>query len=298
MPPLILTGASGWFGRVALWEYEQLMGPDALRNDVIACASTQKEIDICSPLGPVMAVPLEDVLKVESISGVLHLAFLTREHISAFGVSRYVYENKRIASLADSLIRSNPGIPIITTSSGAAAPRDQGAVSVEQDPYGVLKKNEEDLWRAYSVDRPAIVFRVYAATGRFMKTPHAFALGDFIASAQSGKQLVVKSNRPVYRSYVNVGCLMRLCWKILMGSNCCGYRQIDACTHTLSLHCLARIISSMWNLPAPVAQIDSMAPPDRYVGDPSDFLALAQEYNLQIPSLQDQIWETSSDICG
>jgi len=45
--PLLLTGASGWFGRTALWEYEQEFGPEALRHDVIPFASRERLVQGC-----------------------------------------------------------------------------------------------------------------------------------------------------------------------------------------------------------------------------------------------------------
>ena len=49
--PLLLTGASGWFGRTALWAYEQEHGPEALRRDVIPFASRERWVEFDSPMG-------------------------------------------------------------------------------------------------------------------------------------------------------------------------------------------------------------------------------------------------------
>ena len=171
----VLTGASGWFGRTALWEYEQIHGPEALRRDVIACASSAKDIDIGSPHGPVQAVSLESLDTIDKASGLIHLAFLTRDRVEVFGVERYIQENRAITARVANLIIRNPGIPIITTSSGAAAVFDSGDVDLTGNPYAALKQEEEDLWRSSGAERMATVFRVYAAAGRFIKDPKVFA---------------------------------------------------------------------------------------------------------------------------
>jgi nucleoside-diphosphate-sugar epimerase len=221
---------------------------------------------------------------------------LTRERIKVVGLEEYIRVNRRITALVDSLLQANPNIPAITTSSGAAAVINENRVSLVDDPYGVLKTEEEQVWKVNAKDRLSIVFRVYAASGRFMKEPRLFALGDFIAQAISGQRLIVKSGHTVLRSYVNVGCLMRLCWSILLSPAGTGFAQIDACTHSLSLHDLAGLISRMWGLRPPYANIDLEACPDQYTADATAFMELLNQYNLALPSFEDQIRETSLDM--
>ena len=142
----VLTGASGWFGRTALWEYEQRHGPEALRRDVVACASTAKPIDIGSAHGPLQAVGLEALDSIGEAGGLIHLAFLTRDRVEAWGVDRYIEANRAITARVADFIGRNPGIPILTTSSGAAAVFDSGAVDLTGNPYAALKQEEEELW--------------------------------------------------------------------------------------------------------------------------------------------------------
>ena len=295
--PWYLTGASGWFGRTALWEYEQLYGAEALRRDVVAFASCDREIDFGSPHGPMQAKAMSTLLEQPTEpSGLLHLAFLTRDRIDSVGLQHYVAANRAITATVEHLLRHNPHLPIITTSSGAAAALDGKPAELESNPYATLKQEEEALWRNSAQQRMAVVFRVYAASGRFLKSPQIFALGDFVAKALAGEAIQITSRRPVIRSYVHVGTLMRLCWLMLRQPLPAGFQRLDACTDTLSLVDLAEQISEIWQLPAPQYELDPKLEPDNYQADVEPFRELLQRYGLISPSLAEQIQETALAI--
>jgi nucleoside-diphosphate-sugar epimerase len=293
-PVFVLTGASGWFGRTALWEFEEMFGPEALRSQVLAFASSTKSIDFGSPHGPMQALPLSQLDQVDRPRGLLHLAFLTRERVVAEGLDAYIQQNLAITSAIAALLERHPAIPIITTSSGAAASLDGRPADLAGDPYATLKQEEELLWKCSSAHRMAVVFRVYAASGRFLKNPSLFALGDFIRQAQTGQPITVKSPRPVIRSYVHVGTLMRLAWLMLNQPLPTGYRRIDAVDRTISLVDLAACVARLWGLPPPQSRIDINLSPDHYAGDSTAFSQLMERFGIQTPSLEDQIRETSS----
>jgi nucleoside-diphosphate-sugar epimerase len=290
----LLTGASGWFGRTALWEYEQQYGPEALRNDVVAFASQAKNIDFGSPHGSMNALPLSSIVRIANPRGLLHLAFLTRDQLKHLDRNSYIAVNRGITSHIEQLTRQYPKMPIITTSSGAAAALDHSSIpDLENNPYASLKQEEEILWRSISQGRMALVFRVYAASGRFLKSPKLFALGDFVEKALAGQRIVINSHRMVVRSYVHVGTLMRLCWQLLHQPLPSGFEQIDACTDTLTLIELAEIISNIWNLPMPKYELDQGLSPDQYTADGSIFRSLLQKYGLKSPDLKEQIFDTA-----
>ena len=292
----LLTGASGWFGKAALWEYEQRYGPQALRRDVVAFASTAKQIDFGSPHGPMPAQPLSTITAIEKPRGLIHLAFLTRDQLQHLDVESYIAINRSISHQIELLLKQHPQLPIITTSSGAAAALRSQGEDLVQNPYAVLKQEEEELWKHQSQGRMAVVFRVYAASGRFLKSPKLFALGDFVEKALKGQAIVINSRRPVLRSYVHVGTLMKLCWALLREPLAPGFQQIDACTESLSLVELAEITSKIWHLPAPQHEVDMSLAPDSYVADATSFQSLLQRYQLASPTLTAQILETASSI--
>jgi nucleoside-diphosphate-sugar epimerase len=290
----LLTGASGWFGRTALWEYEQSRGPEALRRDVVAFASTAKSIDFGSAHGPMPAQPLSSITAIEKPRGLIHLAFLTRDQLQHLDVESYIATNRAISDQIERLVEQHAHLPIITTSSGAAAALQNQGQGLLQNPYAVLKQEEEHLWRRHAQGRMALVFRVYAASGRFLKSPKLFALGDFVEKALNGQAIVIKSRRPVLRSYVHVGTLMKLCWALLREPLAPGFQQIDACTQTLSLLELAEIISQIWHLPAPQHEVDHNLDADCYTADSTAFLSLLQRRQLASPDLKEQLLETAS----
>jgi UDP-glucuronate decarboxylase len=295
---LVLTGASGWFGRTALWEYEQRHGPEALRRDVVACASAAKAIDFGSAHGPLQAVSLDALDSIDEAAGLIHLAFLTRDRVEILGVDGYIEANRAITARVADFIRRNPGIPILTTSSGAAAVFDHGEVDLTGNPYATLKQEEEALWRRSGAERLAVVFRVYAASGRFIKDPKIFALSNFLCKALAGERIEIRSERPVIRSYVHVGTMMRLFWAMLERPGSPGFRQVDAAMLTVSLVELAEAITALWDLPEPLFRIDPSLPADDYRADSGPFRQLLREYAIETPDLTEQLQETAHHMAS
>ena len=263
----------------------------------MACASTSKQIDIGSPYGPITAVDLDSLDSLAGASGLIHLAFLTRDRLADYGVESYIKQNRAITARVADFIHRNPGMPILTTSSGAAALLDHDEVEVTSNPYSVLKHEEEELWRSSGEEgRLAVVFRVYAAIGRFIKDPKVFALSDFLCRALAGERIEIRSERPVIRSYVHVGTMMRLFWAMLDQPCCHGFRQVDAANQTLSLVELAQTITALWSLPDPIIRIDSSLPADDYRGDSGLFRQLLREYAIELPELAEQLQETAQHL--
>jgi len=252
-----------------------------------------KPIDIGSPHGPVKAVALESLDSIDEAQGLIHLAFLTRDRLEALGIDQYIRENRAITARVANFIRRHPRIPILTTSSGAAAVSEDDKPDLFGNPYAALKQEEEELWRSSCQQRLAVVFRVYAAAGRFIKDPKLFALSDFLARALAQQRIEIHSKRPVVRSYVHVGTMMRLFWAMLKQPDVLGFRRIDAVMQTLSLVDLAQAISNLWNLPEPFFRFDPSLPPDAYRADEGPFLNLLMQYGIEAPELTEQLVETS-----
>ncbi|MEI6030707.1 MAG: NAD-dependent epimerase/dehydratase family protein [Synechococcaceae cyanobacterium ELA739] len=295
--PFLLTGASGWFGRTALWEYEQVHGPAAVRRDVLPFSSKECWVDFDSPHGPVRAQPLSAITEVPHPRGLLHLAFLTRDKVEELGLRRYVQINRSISARVAKVLRQCPTMPVVATSSGAAAILDSKDPDLKANPYATLKQEEERSLEIESATRMAFVFRVYAASGRFMNSPKLFALGDFVSKAIAGEALKISSRRPVLRSYVHVGTLMRLCWLMLRQPSAEGFQRVDACTDTLSLVELAEQISVLWRLPLPEYELDPSLEPDCYQADVGPFCELLQSHGMSAPSLIHQIQDTALAFC-
>jgi nucleoside-diphosphate-sugar epimerase len=295
-PRLLLTGAGGWFGRTALYEYEKLYGPEALRTQVVPFASKARQIDFGSPYGPIEAFDLREISSVSDASGLLHLAFLTRDRVVDEGLDSYIRINRKIIELVGQVISRFPSIPVITTSSGASAALDGKAPDLEGNPYATLKQEEEALWYESASGRMVLIFRVYAASGYFMPRPSRFALGDFILQAMKSHEIIISAGHVVERSYVHVGSLMRLCWILLEKPLDQGCYNIDACSHRTDLFGLARLVAKVFNILPPKATIDNRLAPDVYVGESSVLLALCHGYGVAIPSLEQQIDDTFSGI--
>ena len=272
----LLTGAGGWFGKTALYEYEQRYGAETLREDVFAFASKSRWVDFGSAHGPIQALDLRDIRSIEAPTGLLHLAFLTRDRIAEVGLNTYISTNRAITAAVREVLEANPTIPA--------------------DPYASLKQEEEALWRKEAQQRMAVVFRVYAASGRMMVEPERFALGDLLLQALAGQQLQIKARHRVERSYVHVGSLMQLAWAMLKQPKPNGFYGVDACVDRIDLLELAQAISHTFGLQAPSHAINPDLPVDRYGGNGQAFSLLLKNYHLTHPTLANQIADTLAGL--
>ena len=118
-----------------------------------------------------------------------------------------------------------------------------------------------------------LIFRVFAAIGPFIEIPSRYAFGEFLHNAENKKEISIKTNNLVFRSYIYLQDLVELCFKILKNPLDNGYYVIDACTDEIEIYDLARIISNNLNnvrINKNTLQRNNLE--DRYCGNPKNIL--------------------------
>ncbi|MFZ4702108.1 MAG: NAD-dependent epimerase/dehydratase family protein [Candidatus Methylumidiphilus sp.] len=297
---LVVTGATGWFGRTALHELQQLLGPESFSRRVRAFASRSRTIASTGFVDgverPIPVAPLAELPELaarEPIDALLHTAFLTREHVERVGVEEYISVNRGITDLVCRSLEASPAARAVVISSGAAAALD-GVACIEEhlhaDPYGVLKVEEE---RRLGEIADTLVLRAYAVSGRFMRDPEQFALGDFLLRALRRLPIVIKAPMPVIRGYGHAGDMVNLAFHWLWSEHLPPAHPIAAVSQEVELLELARRISSLYDLPPTLSAMDPGLSPNRYTADPALFVTMLYELGIVPHSLKEQIFDTA-----
>jgi len=300
---LVVTGATGWFGRTALHELQQLLGPESFSRRVRAFASRSHTIvstgfadgvERAIPVAPLAELP--ELAAREPIEALLHTAFLTREYVERVGVEAYISVNRGITDLVCSSLEASPSARAVLISSGAAAVLDDVDGHEEHlhaDPYGVLKSEEE---RRLTSIADTLVLRAYAVSGRFMRDPDQFALGDFLLRALAGLPIEIKAPMPVIRGYGHAGDMVKLAFRWLWSEQLPPALPIAAVSQEVELLELASLVSSLYALPPTLSAIDPNLSPNRYTADPGSYLNMLHEMEILPLSLANQIFDTASGL--
>ncbi len=297
---VVVTGATGWFGRTALHELQRLMSPETFSCRVRAFASRSHTMastgftDGIERTIPVVSLQdLPGIAAGEPIGALLHTAFLTREHVERVGVDTYINVNRGITDLVCRSLEASPSARAVVISSGAAAALD-AAPDLEEhlhaDPYGVLKWGEE---RRLGEIAKTLVLRAYALSGRFMRNPEQFALGDFLLRAMRGLPIEIRAPMPVVRGYGHAGDIVRFAFCWMWSESPPPPHPIAAVSHEVELLEMARLISRLYDLPPPSFDIDPGLSPQRYTADPAPFLNALHLFALVPGSLEEQIFDTA-----
>jgi nucleoside-diphosphate-sugar epimerase len=300
---LVVTGATGWFGRTALHELQRLLGPEAFLRRVRPFASRSRTIASTGFVDgverPIAVAPLAELPELaagEPIEALLHTAFLTREYVERVGVDAYISVNRSITDLVCRSLEASPSARAVLISSGAAAVLD-GVACLEEhlhaDPYGVLKSEEE---RRLSEIAQTLVLRAFAVSGRFMRDPEQFALGDFLLRALGGLPIVIKAPMPVFRGYGHAGDMVNLAFRWLWSEHVAPDYPIAAVSQEVELLALASLISSLYDLTSASSYIDTSLSPNRYTADPTPYINMLQALSIVPHSLKEQILDTASGL--
>jgi UDP-glucuronate decarboxylase len=244
--------------------------------------------------GVTLAVrPLEE-LRAAEFDVLLHYAYITRERVGD-DVHAYISANVGISALVlDAIARARPQA-VVYASSGAAVERGsgRGASDLASNPYGTHKHLDELAFRRAAADAGgrSLVLRVYNVAGPWILKPEAFVLSDLIGQARAGGPLVVRAQRPVVRSYVDVEDLAAVAarWALDAAAGDDVVAETAGAEEIEVGDLAARIAPGMsiertW---------DPEAEPDRYVGDGAALAALAQRVGVTLRGLDEQIARTA-----
>jgi nucleoside-diphosphate-sugar epimerase len=295
-----VTGATGWFGAVALELLYGALG-DQAASRVVGYASSARKV-LLSDGQTVLVRPLADLLTQDPPpTTLLHLAFLTREKVAALGRDAYTSRNVAItATVVGAIARHRPR-HVVSPSSGAvysgAVQSGAGALvsDVRADPYGTLKHLDELVFRAAARDAggTCVIPRVFSVAGARMTKPGQYVLGSMIEMAAAGGPVAVRSGGPVFRSYCGVDEVVALAlWAALRG------REVvfDTCGTVVEIGELARLVAHLHGLGSDAVRRtwDPEVVDDRYVGDGRLMEELATEAGLSLRPLSALVNETSA----
>lgn len=302
---LVITGATGWVGTTAVETILRRLGPEAFHQRVRLFASRAGRITVNpSKQEPGSSVPvhplacLNELAASEPIAAVLHTAFLTRDRLATIGADTYVATNRWITQQVAAALRCAPQARAVVISSGAAAPYD-GSADLEQplaeDPYGVLKREEELSLAGAAAS--SLVLRIYALSGRHMREPGRFALGDFLLTALRNDAIQIKATRPVWRSYGHADDITSLAWQWILSADAGqGSHTLAAVNTSIDLLSLAQRITELYGLKPVQAAIDPTAEPNLYVAETKPFLEALSRHGLTATGLDDQIKDTAEGL--
>ena len=205
---IAISGASGWLGRETIKILQDLAD-----HEVKLFTSNGRDL-LFENNEKRLSRSFLDSNPPLTLDGFIHLAFLTRDKIELVGSKEFITTNMSLISKACQFIETSKPKWVVIVSSGAILDRNSGELEsdIEANPYGFCKRVEEILitQSANKVGANVVIGRLWGASGKYMPRNHAYALSDFIISAQAQKKITIKSGGQVIRRYVDASEFMEV----------------------------------------------------------------------------------------
>ena len=288
MPKRIaISGATGWLGRETVAKLSHSM---PLENLMLFSSNGRNTVNSSGN-----SLPTENFLLAESpksLEGFIHLAFLTRDKVSAIGFSEFVSKNMSLISKACQIIETSKPKWVVLVSSGAILDRNSGEEETDiiKNPYGFCKRIEEALvlQSAQKVGANVVIGRLWGATGEFMPHNSAYAISDFIQTGHTKKKIVIKSGGTVMRRYVDAGEFIEVLVKAAVIGE---HITINSGGTKIEIGDLAHLVAEHFSnieIVRPVKN-DSL---DDYFPRDSDFEVIAVKVGVILSNLHTQVTRT------
>ena len=277
---LLVLGASGWFGRTAMFLTEL---PE---SRVLLVGSRDHTIEIHGRRFQVARFDFETVEKFQPTI-VLDFWFLTREKIVELGPEEYRRRNLHLIE-ATARVVSLPSVSrVLSTSSGAAVHEEKngesgGALSM----YGELKLQSERMLREVASQTHASfrLVRVFSVSGALVTRPSDYAFSHLAMQARDSL-ITVRSTRLVWRRYVAVEDLL----VVGLASAQPGFHEVSSGGDLVEIGKLAELFSELaggCEIRRP--ELDESEDADNYFSDGKDWDALVASTHVKPISLRIQ----------
>lgn len=288
---VLITGASGWFGRSAIALLTHAHSADWVRENCLLAASSQRVIDVLG--SGCFEVRRADTSTVEAFAPrlILNCAFPTRDRVEDLGFDAYVSLARRLSeelldwSCLESVER------VVTMSSGASVPSEKFPADLAENPYGTLKSAEAvallDL--ASTRDLNAQVCRVWAVSGPHVQHPRSYALSDFILQARLQQRIVVRAAVPVIRAYASVDDILAIALAEVVRTS----GLFDVGGEVVEVGDLAEAVAEEFTgVGVSRPEFDALAPADRYCSSGVDWEEACLRWGYEAAGLKEQILST------
>ncbi len=294
---VMVTGSTGWLGRATLAALDDCLG-EAFPRRVQVFSSQTRPLTLPSgrvvnsrALGELAQVPEQPCL-------ILHYAFLGKERTLDLDLKEFVARNEQIGDfLTEQIIRLRPH-GVFVPSSGAVYRGDR---SIDDDlarnPYGVMKARDERKFLALSSNTNAriAVCRVFNLAGPYINKVRSYALSSILLDILRGGPIVLRAERPVFRSYFHIGDLCNVVFALLLSQTAIGETPFDTAGELmievgdLAARCRELLGRPDVAIERPALGTDDA---DRYVGDRGALDAIMTTYSLAPRPLALQVADT------
>ena len=291
---VLVTGATGWLGRETVARVIEGKFEGITQSDLLLASSNGRDLELDS-LGVYPTVALENLSHREStnsIEGLVHLAFITKDKTTQYSFSEYVAKNIELISAACEIIERDKPKWVVVVSSGAII--DRATLEIEnnvvRNPYGFCKRIEEALIAesARKVGANIVIGRLWGGTGLYMPVKRAYAISDFIESAKESGAIRINSGGDVIRRYCDAGDFM----EVLVRSAIQGdTTTLDSGGSIIEVGELAKLISARLG-EISISRSEVPTAVDDYYPRGSEFEELAKSVGVQLHGIDEQVLRT------
>ena len=253
---VLVMGATGWFGRTVTALLDGLPHPTMFlsgRPREYFAGTTRATSGQWQP----------DAVAAFAPTTVIDCAFLTRDLVSTMSLDDYVDANLRLTRNLEEAARLASVRRVLTVSSGAAVhPVDALTQTMDENPYGRLKREAEQSLASIAADRgiAAVIARAWSVSGAFVLKPHSYALSDMILQANDGA-VRISAPMPVFRRYSSVEDLLA----VSLASASSTTPVIDSGGHLVEMQDLAEAVVAEVNPHATITRVPiGDGEPNRY----------------------------------
>lgn len=281
---VLVTGASGWFGRTLV----QML--DSIGVPMLLLGSSDREIEFANARHKVISYDSLHLGKFRPTI-LVDFASLTREKVTSYKKSEYDRVNSELLSNALGIFSYDSIRLSIFSSSGVAKPETKchGERGKPTDPYSLFKVKTESQFEqsARLLQKPAIGLRVWSVSGPLVTKPELFAFSSIVRSAVNGR-IEIESRGPVYRRYCSLDDLLALALTSITSSQ--EFTIIESGGDLVELMDLAKLAKHLSRASCEIdSRRENSAPEHHYYSDNSSWMELSSRHNYDLESLSEQV---------